>query len=374
VPWSVRGFIPTYNLLRQTLVCVSVICALSALWVSWHRSRGTARQRLGWIGVCMGAVYAVSLFEYLVFGIMGFESSGPVVPIFDLTVMLLAYCGFAYAMLRHRLFDFGFAINRALVFTIISTMLLLAFSFTEWSVDKLLHFEGREKNVVVDAFVALGIILSFHRIQHWVHHKVDHTFFHHWYEAAEKLRHFLDKAAHISDAMALQEKFILAVEEFSGTSGCAIYAVDKPGGSQGGFHLCHSTLDAAPARIGANDNAVLDIRHSRDVVDLGVGKHDLPGELVFPMTVRAELIGMVLLGSARSGRNYRPDEISLLANSVRQLGMDLETLRMEELERKATALEQKAAIFEQKSGAFEREATALRQILNGERQIQPITQ
>jgi hypothetical protein len=79
------------------------------------------------------------------------------------------------------------------------------------SIDKLLHFHGRETNVIIDAAVALGLILSFHRIQHWVNHQVNHFFFHHWHEAAEKLRAFMGSATHISDANALQQKFIAAI-------------------------------------------------------------------------------------------------------------------------------------------------------------------
>ncbi|WP_296000019.1 hypothetical protein [Rugamonas sp.] len=52
-------------------------------------------------------------------------------------VTIVAYAGFAYALLRHRLFDIGFVINRALVFTIISTLLLLVFA--DWVGHKVDH-------------------------------------------------------------------------------------------------------------------------------------------------------------------------------------------------------------------------------------------
>ena len=52
---------------------------------------------------------------------------------------------FGYAIVRHRVLDIGFVINRVLVFTVISTALLIVFGVTEFAVDKLLHFEGRQK-------------------------------------------------------------------------------------------------------------------------------------------------------------------------------------------------------------------------------------
>ena len=343
---------------------ISVVFAVTALWFSWRSSTGTERQRLAWIGICMGTFYGVDLFSNVMF-LSGIRMAGDAFTIGRFSLMLLAYGGFAYAMLRHRLFDLGFAVNRALVYTIFSSLLFLLFSVTEWGIDKLLHFDGREKNLALDAFVALCIILSLHRIQHWVNHKVDHTFFHHWHEAAEKLRHFMALAPHISDAQALRSKFMAAVEEFAGTAGVAIYAMQTRKEAALGYTLLDATLAAAPPQIDANHNAILDLRHARAVVELAEHQHGLPGALAFPMLVRGEVVGLVLLAMKNNEHNYRPDEIALLGTSVRQLGMDLETLRIEQLERNAAELALHAA-------ALEREAAALRQIVNG-RLLEPMT-
>lgn len=368
LPWSLREH-TRVDRWGETMVNLSVVFSLTALWFSWRASAGATRQRLAWIGVCMGVVYAVHFIANLN-STLGDPLSGDLFLACQIVAIMLAYCGLAYALLRHRLFDFGFAVNRALVFTIISTMLLIVFSFTEWAVDKLLHFEGREKNVIFDAGVALAIILSFHRIQHWVRHKVDHTFFHHWYEAAEKLRHFLDKAAHIADTAALQSKFVRAVEQFAGADGGAVYLLD----ARQGYTLAHSTLAGAPAALDRDDDVVIDMRHGAASVDLSERRHAVPGELALPMMVRGELTGLVLAGAKAGGQQYRPDEIALLRTGVRQLGLDLETLRLKALEQHAALLTQKAAELELKAAAHEREAAALRQIINGGGKLQAITQ
>ncbi|MBV8665017.1 MAG: hypothetical protein JO269_00910, partial [Burkholderiaceae bacterium] len=315
-----------WSLYYVALVCVSVVFALGALVFSWWHSRGVVRQRLAWIIVCMGSMYAI----YFLFELD--KKLGWPLPLFSAVffadvVQVLALAGFGYAMLRYRLFDFGFAVNRALAVTIISTLLLVLFSITEWGVDKLLDFEGREKNAVFDALVALGVILSFHRIQHWVSHRVDHTFFHHWYKAAGKLRHFLDMAAHISETEALRVKFVHAVTEFCDTTGVAIYALD----SSGSYQQTYSTLADAPASIDVNHDVAIELRHSHKVVDL-FERPILPCELAFPMTVRGRVEGIALLGHSNSGKNYRPDQIALLSTAVHQFGMDLESLRVEALE------------------------------------------
>jgi hypothetical protein len=308
----------------EIMACVSVVASVLPLPYSWSRATGVTRQRLGWIGVCMGSIYATWFLVNLVFA-LGWHISNLTIEIVMMAVTLLALAGFAYALLRHRLLDFGFAINRALVFTIISTLLLILFSITEFAVDKLLHFEGRQKNVVFDALVALAVILSFHRIQHWTSHRVDHTFFHHWYEAAEKLRHFLDKAVYVSQIPVLQEKFMQAILEYCDAQGAAFYSLDSSGNH--GLHM--STLDLAPQIIDANDNVVIDLKHNGELVDLRDAGHALTGELAFPMVLRGRLNGIVLLGARVGGNQFRPDQITLLKTAIHRFGLDLESLRVE---------------------------------------------
>jgi methyl-accepting chemotaxis protein len=95
---------------------------------------------------------------------------------------------------------------------------------------------------------------------------------------------------------------------------------------------------------------------------------------------------LVLLGEKSSGKRYRPDEIALLSTGIHQLGLDLESLRVVELEQiaaasrhHAEALEQKLVSSERLSAAFqqnfslseerahaiEREAAALRELIRG---------
>ncbi|MBC7623520.1 MAG: hypothetical protein H7232_09060 [Aeromicrobium sp.] len=353
LPWAARQWISitAFKMIVQTM---TVSLSLLAIWYSWRNSIGVIRQKLAWIGVCMGGV-VLALSSATIATMFG-ALLDPRFGIVQDTITFLCYVGLAYAILRHRLFDLGFAVNRALVVTIISAMLLVVFGVTEWGVDKLLHFEGREKNVIFDAVVALGIILCFHRIQHWVSHQVNHVFFHHWYKAAEQLRGFLQKAEHISDASVLKTRYCREVNDYAGLTGLAIYVLDE----NSGYALQHSTLSNAPTTIDQNNDTVVDMRHTLSMVDLASGQSGLPGEQVFPMIVRGQIIGLVLLGQKLSGGKCRPDEIELLTLATHQLGLQLESLRVEHLERHSAALETTLK-FERET--HERETTLLRQII-----------
>ena len=338
---------------------VSSVAVWSALARSWWHATGALRQRVAWTGVSMGLVYGtyfvINVAVFLGFDIASAYSFGA----WQAAVIFAAYLILAYGLLRHRLFDIGFAINRTVVFTVLSTLLLLVFGVTEFAVDKLLHFEGREKNVIFDAVVALGVILSFHRIQHWVSHQVDHIFFRKWHAAAKALRHAMDKAVHIADPAVLRQRFAEAVADFAAGADCAIYRCVEGTG----FELQHGTLPEAPARLATDDDAVLEMRTSGTWVWLDTLKTAARGQLAFPILARGGMQGVVVVGAKALGQLFRPDELSLLAASVQQLGQDLEVLRADALAQRADALAKRADALALEKQYIASEALGLRQLL-----------
>jgi hypothetical protein len=325
---------PPSELAADLLELCTAVIAICAPWVAWRRSTGDMKQRVAWIGVCLGGTYLTIALTGILEDI--YPNAGELIRDFSVSITFLTSCGLGYAMLRHRIFDFGFAINRALVYAIISTILLLTFGVTEWGFDKLLHFRNREDSAILDAVVALAIIFSFHRIEHWASRRVNQTFFRQWHQAAERLRTFMDRATHISTEEALEAKFIQALDEFKRASGAAIYTV----AADSDFHLRRGTFVRAPAVIGADDDMAIEMRRTRGVVD-GFGQHIAAGGLAFPAIVRGKVSGIVLLGPKSGGEIYRPDEIELLMGSVHQFGLDLESLRVGELERRNAFLNQR---------------------------------
>ena len=54
--------------------------------------------------------------------------------------------------------------------------------------------------------------------------------------------------------------------------------------------------------------------------------------LALPMMHQAALAGFVLLGPKPTGEDYRPDEIEVMAWATHQIGLDLQAIRVRELE------------------------------------------
>jgi hypothetical protein len=100
----------------------------------------------------------------------------------------------AYAVLRQKLFDLNFALNRTLVYGAVSFILLATFGLAEWGVEQLhlIPEAWHEGGTLVSAAIALALFLSFHRLRDWVERHVERLLFHGWHsneQGAQALRH-----------------------------------------------------------------------------------------------------------------------------------------------------------------------------------------
>jgi hypothetical protein len=319
------------------------------MWISWKHSAGAQKQRMAWIGVSLGLMQVVLLFEDFAFFFALSPSNGTQLFSVVDTVNFAGTLTLGYAVLRHRVFDIAFVINRTIVFTIASTLLLVIFALAEWAVDRVLKFQGRERSALVDAAIALVLITGFHRIRHLVSERVTHTFFRRWQESADRLRSFMAGAPLIAESLLLQQKFLDAIEDFGPIRGTALYL--RVEGT--GYQFQRGSLAQVPQAIAEDNEVVINMRNRNAEVDLSEYHHALAGEYALPMTTRGQVNGFVLIGSKPQGESFRPDELTLLAKSVHEFGLDLESLRVELLERQKSELVRECSILKMKLENFE---------------------
>jgi hypothetical protein len=314
-----------------------LLCALTFLDV-WRHSPPERRPRLRWLfcGVGIALLTFVLLSGYFL-GLWGY---GPAALItvsicadaFTATGMLVL----AYAILRHRVVDVGFVINRALVYGILTAGLLVSFGLIEWLVDHFVRFEQRERSQLLDAIIALGLFLLFHRARHWIENLVERVFFGAWHAREAQLARFLDKAPHFSSAATLAESLLAAVDAYAGAhSGLYLRETD------GRFALRAATLAGLPPELEADAAALIEMKTFKVPLLLGPAPAPTLGEaaLAVPMLRRAELVGALVLAAARPGESYRPDQLESLAHAAQQVCLDLYALRLEQVEARVRALE-----------------------------------
>ena len=316
--------------------------AALALGLAWRASSGGAGQRLAWLFWATGGLYIVTAAGVVlaVSGVWPAFNRWQFAA-FDL-VLLASFSALAYAVLRHRVFQFGVVVQRALAFSIVSALLLAALGAGKWGVDKLLHATGQQHSALWEVGVAMALVVAFARMQDWIISRVNEIFFRGWQQAGQALRHAVDKAAHITEPALLQKRIVVAVDAYSGATGTALYDLDAES-SDGGLLLRQGTLPAAPPRLAVDDELLVELRHAARPVELqrlapGACAASGLAEWAFPMIVRGGVSGVLLLGPKRNGLAYRSDELELLAASAQRVGLDLESLRVAALERQRQAL------------------------------------
>lgn len=139
--------------------------------------------------------------------------------------------------------------------------------------------------------------------------------------------------AHVEKPEALSGHFVAELTRFSGGATASLYTR-----SAEGHYTC-----AADDTIDADDPALAAMRAEQGTVVPAELGSPLQAALALPMMHQAALAGFVLLGPKPSGEDYRPDEIEVLGWATQQVGLDLQAIRVRELEQSVLTLEARNA-------------------------------
>ena len=314
---------------------IAPLVSVAYLIVGWRKSEAAVRNRF--------ALIVFALLAYLV-GVMVimwnlsqsgalFGGSGWLTYLNALMLGVIAPGTLAYAVLRHKLFDLGFAVNRTLVFGTVSAVLLVGIGLTEYAVKSLLPKVWTQGSVFISAGLALGVFLIFHRIHHSVEHAIERLFFHKWQVNEAALKRFVAAAGHLEQPEALAGHFSTELARFTGGAAVALYARTAEG------HYASATGET----VSADDLALAAMRAELGpIVPAEIGS-PLGAALALPMMHQAALAGFVLLGPKPTGEDYRPDEVEMMAWATQQIGLDLQAIRVRELEQSVLTLEARNA-------------------------------
>ncbi len=324
---------PLLSPLIFTAVISGLLIVAANLIDGWRHSGGEIRQRHLWLllSFAIGSIPAIlTLIPALDWNIHGMRAT----VILMFAGQLAMYIGLAYAVLRHRVFNFDFAISRALIFSVISVLLLSAFGVIEWLSESLLHSGEAEhgnlqqQSLLLDAGVALSVYLIFHQVHGKIERALEKFLFHKWHDNEHKLREYVWHAAHITAVDPLLESLRTAMDRFTAQAGCAIYLKH----ADGHYQLVVNSLERAPAALDSNDEIAVALRSDMEPILPSLLQSAVRGELVLPMSHRGALNGFVILGSKPKGESYRPDECDVLGFATQQIGLDLHALRVLALE------------------------------------------
>jgi hypothetical protein len=318
---------------------VGFLAALGYLIFGWRRSPVADQPRYALLIVAALAMIlsqAIITLVYLVLNIPDPEASPFAFPL-EVSTMALSPVLFTYAILRHKVLDLGFAINRTLVYGVVSAILLVAFGLAEWGIEKVIPHAYAEANTFVSAGIALVIFLVFHRVRDFVEHWMEKVLFRAWHEKEATLAAFVREAGYILKRGPMIAAYVKHLRAFCEDAECALYLADD----SGVFMLAAGGLRDMPDALDPDDPFMVTVRTNRAVSQPSEG----PIGLVLPMIHRTEVVGVTLLGHKPSGFSYRPDEVKALAHAAHQVGLDLHALEIERLRERVTAQDVELTVF-----------------------------
>jgi hypothetical protein len=302
----------------NTLFTASQLVIIAFFALSYARTTGLAKQRIRWvfwafmlsrIGVLLNLTNRILVHPVQLSGL-------------EWATVMIFPLGCTYAILRYRIIDVNFVLNRTLVLTILTSLIVGVFILLE---DLLgIAAASHTTSLIVEILVALGIGFSFNAIHRYLEGIVARAIFRAKHEAANVLRRLAQEAPFMESADALLRRTVEEVRAASGATATSIY--ERVGDA---YRLsAWSGSDAALETLPVDDLAFVRMRTMRAPVDLS-GVTSLLGSdgMMFPLSTRGLLGGALVCRRRPNGEAYAPDEIALLSSVAHECGAEVHAIR-----------------------------------------------
>jgi hypothetical protein len=201
-----------------------------------------------------------------------------------------------YAIVRHRVFDVAFVLNRTLVYAITSTLVLVALAALEFAAEQYIASLTRVEGIAVEFGIALIIIVSARMVHARVDRAVDNVLFRDRHQQESSLRRFSTTLQFYTEQPPLLRDTVDALVRFGRVQGAAIYLPD------GKRVACAASAYpvAAPA-IDENDPAYVELRAHHEQLQIHDVSTSFLGDRLYPMFLAGRLVGIVSTGERESG-------------------------------------------------------------------------
>ncbi len=313
-----------------------IIAVPVSIFASLRVAEPTDRAKLRWMLLTFAVGFS-GLLVYFVGSALQMQQQ----PLQYATVTITAIpFGLGYVILRHRLLDIGFVINRAVVYGAVSLVVIALFVGLEWGIGHVVEARSNA-SVALQLAGALLLGLSVRVIHARVDRVVDDIFFRDRHRAEAAIRRFAREATLVTDVDALIAKTVDVAQRNVRLRAATLY------GREGERYLLlgSSPVDHAQPEADENDDAVLAMRTWHEPIELNGVQTGLEGELVLPMTVRGQLAGFLLCGPKISGEAIAPDEREALRLLAHDVGFALDSLRVAALERELVGFRNRAGVL-----------------------------
>jgi hypothetical protein len=297
-----------------------LVAITSSFWIANRTSAGADRKRVRWVSMSLAVGFSGVIVNILVLVVRHFQPL-PWMPYLALT-MLAIPLGLGYAIVRHRVIDIGFVVNRALVFGTVSAIVVVAFMVLEWLLGTVLVKVSHVTSTSLELGLALLLGFSLRTIHAKVDKVVDDVFFRSRHEAERALRTLARELGYVTDPRVAIARAHEELVARTAAADAAVYVIDQKSALR-----VDPAESASPGLVDVDDPALVRLRATRAPLRLREVRSALRGDRAYPMLVRDALTGVVVLGPKTDGEAYAPDEIATVETVALALGNALDALQ-----------------------------------------------
>jgi len=275
---------------------VVLVASLAALALCRPADRGRTAIVFG--GVMVGGVgYAANM--------LGLRFGEPywLFQIYANVSVIVVSLSLAYAVLRHRVFDVAFVLNRTLVFALTSALVLVVFAALEFVADRFLTDVSHVEGMLLQFGIALVVTLSVGVLHRRADFVVDNVLFKARHEQENALRRFASTLQFYTEQGPLERDTIDVLLRYGRVAGAAMYVAQDTGLKQ----VQASAFAVSTPEIDHNDMAYVELRAHHEPLHVHTMPTAFPGDRLYPMIRAGRIVGVIATGERESGEEMPPD-------------------------------------------------------------------
>jgi hypothetical protein len=323
------------------LASIAALVVMFALIDTYAHRQGAERQRIQWVVLGFAIALVANLAEQIAFID---ATNAPFAVLSGLSLLnVMAPIAVAYAIVKHRVIDVSFVVSRALVYGVLTSLLVGAFALVDWLFMEKLKLA--RLGVLAEMGVAVAGGFWFNGLHKRVDSSIDAIFFRQRHRAELQLARNAAALPYATTTGAVSQALVTEPSRALALASAALFRRGRDGGfvreeSEGWAAGDLSRMDDTDAHL------LMLVQAEGGPLSLydhpwrteGVPSGPAHPALVMPVIVRRELAAIVFYGSHVHGEGLDPDEIKAIAGLAPGAAMAYDHLDAEAMQKSNEAL------------------------------------
>lgn len=323
------------------LAALSALVVVFALIDTYTHRQGAERQRIRWVVLGFAIALIANLAEQIAFID---ATNAPFAVLSGLSLLnVMAPIAVAYAIVKHRVIDVSFVVSRALVYGMLTSLLVGAFALIDWLfIEKL---KLARLGVVAEMGVAVAGAFWFNGLHKRVNSFIDAIFFRQRHKAERQLARDAAALPFSTTTEAVAHALVAEPVRALSLASAALFRRGQAGSyvretSEGWSEIDISKLDREDDHLMAllqAENGPISL-YDHPWRTQGVPSGPAHPVLALPIIVRRELAAIVFYGSHIHGESLDPDEIKAIAGLAPGAAAAYDHLEAESMKREVESI------------------------------------